>query len=90
MNHVLSYMYRFEAKVGLYLYPEVDNKKEEVLYLNSGTSYENNIKKRDDIKVIKLGLQLPCVYNDYKDYQSIMRKAEEILTKKLKIILSNR
>ena len=62
---VLAYMFRFDAKTGYYFYP--DNKKIEklVLGMNSGSRYENNVKPRNDIRVIKLGLQIPDNANYY-------------------------
>ncbi len=42
--------------------------RDEVLYLNQGTSYERNVQMREEIKVIKLGLSIPKAVKDYKNF----------------------
>ena len=37
---VLAYMFRFDAKEGYYLYPEVDGADDQKLRMNSGSTYE--------------------------------------------------
>ena len=70
---VLAYMFRFESKCGFYLYPETDNVDDEILWLNKGTTFDNNVKKRDDVCVIKHGLLIPQV----KDYDSFVKEIKE-------------
>ena len=56
---LLAYMFRFDAKLGLYLYPEATGEEDLVLHLNSGISFEKNVFSRDDICVVKHGLRIP-------------------------------
>ena len=65
---VLAYMFRFDAKAGYYFYPNHNGIGDEILYLNQGLTYEKNVQKREDIKVIKLGLTIPKEVIDYKDF----------------------
>lgn len=75
---VLAYMLRFESKKGFYLYPEVDSaQNQQVLKLNSGTGYEKNIKPREDISVIKLGLKIPNSEGSYEDFVSKIQQSEK-------------
>ena len=66
---VLAYMYRFDAKMGFYLYPNAEGDSDKQLWLYQGTTYENNEKARDDISVVKHGLTIP---QDVKDYESFV------------------
>ena len=70
---LLAYMYRFDAKQGYYFYPEINHKDMLHLKLNSGLTYENNVKSREDILVIKLGLQIP---KDCDDYDMFVREIQ--------------
>lgn len=56
---VLAYMFRFDAKVGCYLYPEAENADDLILRMNQGSAYEKNVMPRDDISVTKHGLKIP-------------------------------
>ena len=56
---VLAYMYRFDSKRGYYFYPESKNTDDRVFRLNTGISYEDNVKPREDIYVVKHGLRIP-------------------------------
>lgn len=73
---VLAYMYRFDAKKGYYLYPKKSDEPDEVLYMNSGSTYENNVKARDNIILIKKGLKIPQEANTYQDFVEQMEKNE--------------
>ena len=73
---VLAYMYRFDAKVGYYLYPESENGTDLKLWLNRGTSYENNVKPREDVSVIKHGLKIPAEATDYESFVVQMKENE--------------
>jgi len=66
---VLAYMYRFDAKMGFYLYPNAEVDSDKQLWLYQGTTYENNEKARNDISVVKHGLTIP---QDAKDYESFV------------------
>ena len=68
---VLAYMFRFDAKTGYYLYPEVGEADDLKLRMNRGSTYEANVSPRDDICVIKHGLKIPV---DTPDYTSFIRK----------------
>lgn len=67
---VLAYMFRFDAKVGYYLYPEADGADDLKLWLNSGTTYEDNVMPRSDISLTKHGLKIPenaAYYDEFVD-----------------------
>lgn len=74
---VLAYMFRFDAKKGYYLYPETNGFPDEQLWLNSGSTYENNVAIRDDICVIKHGLKIPANASSYDEFTKIMQASEE-------------
>ncbi|MEB6323146.1 hypothetical protein NGC65_08600 [Staphylococcus xylosus] len=80
---VLAYMFRFDAKTGYYFYPNHKETRDEVLYLNQGTSYERNVQMREEIKVIKLGLSIPKAVKDYKEFSEEMKKAEQAFLAKI-------
>lgn len=80
---VLAYMFRFDAKIGYYFYPNNYENNYQVLYLNQGLKYENNVQMRDDIKVIKLGLSIPKEVKDYKDFSEKMKIAEQEFLNKM-------
>lgn len=67
---LLAYMFRFDAKSGLYLYPEVADKNHRTLKMNQGSTYEGDVRPKDDVTVIKLGLKIP---NHVPDYESFVR-----------------
>lgn len=72
---MLAYMMRFEAKIGIYLYPEQQERERLTLWLNTGSTYENNVKKGENIKVIKYGLKIP---NDAKNYCEFLEKMKKL------------
>ncbi|MCM6834216.1 McrC family protein [Leuconostoc mesenteroides] len=57
---VLAYMFRFNAKMGFYIYPANNNESESdpesKMYLNEGTTFENNVKHQEDIR--KTGIDI--------------------------------
>ena len=65
---VLAYMFRFDAKTGYYLYPESKERDKEELRLNQGTKYESNVSAREDIYVMKCGLEIPCHTSNYQEF----------------------
>ena len=73
---VLAYMFRFDANQGLYLYPEKNNLDNLTLMMNSGSTYESNVLKRDNISVMKCGLQIPTDINSYDDFVEKMKLSE--------------
>lgn len=78
---VLAYMFRFDAKKAFYFYPEVADTEDKVLWLNSGSTYENNVKKRDDICLIKHGLCIPREDTSYDEFVRSIKQNEETFIK---------
>lgn len=78
---VLAYMFRFDAKLGFYLYPEAEHEgnisNPQPLYLNSGSTYEKNTKLREDIRVIKLGLFVPQNAPNYSIFEEQLQESEK-------------
>lgn len=73
---VLAYMFRFDAKAGYYLYPEAEGSDDLRLWLNKGSTYEENVTPRDDICVIKHGLKIPVNAKNYEAFVSMMKVSE--------------
>ncbi len=74
---ILAYMFRFEASLAYYFYPETDELAEDiVLMLNQGSSYENNVVARDNISVIKHGLLIPSNVDSYKEFKLKIQQFE--------------
>ena len=73
---VLAYMFRFDAKEGYYLYPEVDGADDQKLRMNSGSTYEGNVEPREDIHVTKHGLKIPSDADSYTTFASKMQMSE--------------
>ena len=73
---VLAYMFRFEAKIGYFLYPEAEGTEDKQLWLNRGTTYEKNVVPREDICVIKHGLKIPADAGNYETFVSMMKQSE--------------
>ena len=74
---VLAYMFRFDSKTGYYLYPEAGESKDSELWLNSGSTYENNVISREDICVVKHGLKIPTNVKDYSEFVMRMENNEQ-------------
>lgn len=74
---VLAYMFRFDAKEGFYLYPEVNDEDGLKLWMNSGSTYEKNVTPRIDISVAKHGLKIPCDAGQYDDFVARMNVNEK-------------
>ena len=73
---MLAYMFRFDAKEGYYLYPEVDGADDQKLRMNSGSTYEGNVEPREDIHVTKHGLKIPSDVDSYTTFASKMQMSE--------------
>ena len=69
-------MFRFDAKKGYYFYPESEGSGSLLLWLNKGSTYEDNVIPRDDISVIKHGLRIPDTTENYKSFVSCMKQNE--------------
>lgn len=80
---LLAYMFRFEAKVGYYFYPEKEGSDDLKLRLNSGSTYENNVAPRDDVLITKHGLKIPVKASDYDGFVSEMKVRESEFLKEL-------
>lgn len=73
---VLAYMFRFDAKIGYYLYPEAGNAGDLLLRMNQGSTYEKNVTPREDIRVWKHGLKIPMDVQNYDDFVTKMEESE--------------
>lgn len=74
---VLAYMFRFDAKTGYYLYPEAEDADDLKLWLNCGSTYEENVTPRDDISITKHGLKIPVDAVNYDDFVKKMAACEQ-------------
>ena len=74
---VLTYMFRFDAKTGYYLYPESEGNVDLELWLNKGSTFESNVSPRDDIRVIKHGLRIPTNAENYESFVTQMAENEK-------------
>lgn len=74
---VLAYMFRFDAKAGFYLYPEAEGAEDLKLWMNSGSTFEENVTPRDDISITKHGLKIPAKATDYDDFAAKMIAFEQ-------------
>lgn len=81
---VLAYMFRFDAKVGYYLYPEAAGANDLQLWMNRGSTYEANVAPRDDICVIKHGLKIPIDAENYERFVSGMSASENEFQQELR------
>lgn len=77
-------MFRFDSKTGYYLYPDSESNEKLELYLNEGHTYNNNVKVRDDIKVVKHGLSIPIEDTDYREFSKKMVSSEKEFLKEFK------
>jgi McrBC 5-methylcytosine restriction system component len=68
-HQILGYMFRFHVNAGYLLYPGKGNR-------------ELILKEHDDkVKVVKLGLAVPQVAKDYKEFEEQMKMAEQEFTR---------
>ena len=65
---VLAYMFRFDAKIGFYFYPESENAEDLQLWMNKGSTYDDNVEPRNDICVTKHGLKIPNHADHYINF----------------------
>ncbi len=70
---VLAYMYRFDAKRAFYFYPESSDNEDKELWLNQGSSFEDNVMARKDICLTKHGLIIPQDADSYKEFENQIR-----------------
>lgn len=74
---VLAYMFRFDSKMGYYLYPEAKGLGDQTLRMNRGTTYEGNVQPREDVRITKHGLKIPVDASDYTDFVEKMKNSEK-------------
>lgn len=73
---LLAYMFRFDAKQGFYLYPKNGEEENLALKMNRGSTYEENVESRNDIQVVKCGLNIPVDARDYDEFKNKMKASE--------------
>lgn len=73
---VLAYMFRFDAKRGYYLYPEAEGTNDLQLWMNKGSTYEEDVKPRDDISITKHGLKISADAENYESFVLRMKTSE--------------
>ncbi len=78
---ILAYMFRFNAKKGFFFYPDINNENVNKLWLNEGTTYENNVVGRNDTCVVKIGFKIPDNCKNYMDFSKKMQYSENIFKK---------
>lgn len=78
---LVAYMYRFDSKRGLYLYPyKVGEIKSnyETLHLLQGVNESSNKRLAEsDISIIKLGLSIPASKRNFEQFEVEMKKSEK-------------
>lgn len=86
---VLAYMFRFDAKAGLYLYPEISRNNDDSCWLlNRGSSFEKNVEPRNDVSVSKIGFRIPEKAASYSEFSEIMAEREDDFIARVQNILS--
>lgn len=80
---LLAYMFRFDAKTGLYLYPDTEKAVAQELKMNSGTTYEANVQARSDLLIVKHGLTIPHRASSYEVFAQEIALSEQELVAKL-------
>lgn len=73
---VLAYMFRFDAKKGYYLYPEAEGTDDLQLWMNKGSTYEEDVTPRDDVSITKHGLKIPADAENYESFVMKMKNSE--------------
>lgn len=74
---VLAYMFRFDAKKAFYFYPEATDESDKELWLNKGSTYEEDVVPRDDICLIKHGLRIPQNAENYDTFVKQIKERED-------------
>ncbi len=73
---VLAYMFRFDAKKGYYFYPETEDADDLQLWMNKGSTYEEDVEPREDVCVTKHGLKIPTNTESYEAFVARMHVCE--------------
>lgn len=74
---VLAYMFRFEAKKAFYFYPDAEWTGGKILWLNKGSTYEDNVEAREEVCMIKHGLKIPKNVVSYAEFIDAITKSEK-------------
>lgn len=75
---LLAYMFRFESNLGFCVYPEIGVSKEDLLILDQGLKYEDEVsQRREDIVIRKYGLKIPTGCENFEDFATEMEKSEQ-------------
>lgn len=82
---MLAYMFRFDAKKGIFCYPETGQVGMLHLQLNKGSTYEDNVKPREDICVVKHGLKIPSEASCYESFVAYMKKQQQVFIEALQL-----
>ena len=64
------------AKKGYYLYPEAEGTDDLRLWMNKGSTYEENVKPRYDVSITKHGLKIPADAENYESFVTRMKYSE--------------
>ena len=70
-------MLRFDAKLGIYVYPEAGDEPNLQLAINRGSTYENNVTPRSDLSVVKYGFHIPQKAASYGIFERQMKEEEK-------------
>lgn len=82
---LLAYMFRFDAKIGYYIYPEAESFDDLKLWMNCGSTYEKNVAPRNDISVTKCGLRIPMDVLNYAEFSTRMHLCEQEFKRRLTV-----
>ncbi len=85
---VLAYMFRFDAKTGYYFYPEAAGTDDLLLWMNKGSTYEENVTARNDVSITKHGLKIPVDAQNYDAFVQQMKANENAFCQAFNIDLS--
>ena len=88
---VLAYMFRFDAKVGCYIFPSDDAIDSEEFYLAHGTTFESVGSKVDNrkIKLYKVGLKIPQKTDSFDSFVDEITKNENEFKERIFQVLQN-
>jgi hypothetical protein len=75
---ILAYMFRFDARIAYFLYPEAQGHGDLELRMNRGSTYEKHVTPRDDVMVVKI----PAISaeSNYAEFAAEMKHAEREFT----------
>ena len=73
---MLAYMFRFDSKQGMFVYPDTSVVLPESLNVNQGSTYESNVIGRNKVSVNKVGFQVPTNFNNYDEFKEAVALSE--------------